>query len=57
MQEWVEKGQAPKQLVASAAANHPLFPNRSRPLCPYPSYAKYNGVGNSEQAQSFSCEK
>src|SRR5262249_18389809 len=30
--EWVEKGHAPRQIVATGAT----FPGRSRPLCPYP---------------------
>ena len=27
----------------------------SRPLCPYPQYAKYNGTGDPDAAASFSC--
>jgi feruloyl esterase len=50
--EWVEQGQAPAQVVATGQA----FPGRSRPLCPYPQHAQYNGSGNSELAASFSCK-
>jgi hypothetical protein len=32
-----------------------VFPGRSRPLCPYPQYAHYDGRGNPEDAASFSC--
>ncbi len=49
--EWVEAGQAPAQVVATGRA----FPGRSRPLCPYPQHAQYNGSGNSELAENFSC--
>lgn len=62
---WVEKGQAPQAIVASArgaASNlpNPEIPanwasNRTRLLCPYPAVAKYNGSGSTEDASSFSC--
>jgi feruloyl esterase len=48
---WVEQGQAPAQVIATGAA----FPGRSRPLCPYPQHAQYNGHGDSEAAVNFSC--
>ncbi len=53
MQEWVEEGKAPASIVASGTA----FPGRTRPLCPYPLIAKYNGNGNPEDAASFNCQK
>lgn len=55
MVDWVERGRAPDRLLAAAATNHPLFPGRTRPLCPYPSYARYNGSGSVEDAANFSC--
>ena len=55
MVDWVERGQAPDRLLAAASATHPLFPSRKRPLCPYPKYARYNGSGSIEAAESFSC--
>lgn len=55
MVDWVERGQAPERLFAAASATHPLFPGRTRPLCPYPQYARYNGSGSVESAASFSC--
>lgn len=51
--EWVEKGVAPDRLEAKAGAMSP-WPGRTRPLCAYPSYAKYDG-GDPESAESFSC--
>lgn len=48
---WAEKGRAPKRLVATGAA----FPERSRPLCPYPAEAHYRGRGDGERAGSFRC--
>jgi hypothetical protein len=49
--DWVENGVAPQRIVASG----PAFPGRTRPLCPYPSYARYQGAGDVEDAASFSC--
>jgi feruloyl esterase len=51
--EWVEKGIAPKQIMASQSRAGKVL--RTRPLCPYPEVAKYNGTGNPDDAQSFSC--
>lgn len=48
---WVEQQQAPEQIRVTGAA----FPKRSRPLCPYPSYAHYTGKGDSEVADNFVC--
>jgi len=50
--DWVEKGQAPQRIVASGTT---VFPGRTRPLCPYPQYAHYNGSGDPEKAENFSC--
>ncbi len=63
---WVEKGQAPDRVLASArgagnagGANTDLpatwSPTRTRPLCPHPLAARYNGSGDMESAASFSC--
>jgi hypothetical protein len=64
---WVEQGQAPDRLVATARgagnaggvnADVPASwaANRTRPLCPYPLVARYNGSGDVESAASFSCK-
>lgn len=49
--DWVENGVAPEEVVATGAA----YPDRSRPLCPYPSYAAYSGEGDEEDAANFEC--
>lgn len=54
MVEWVEQGRAPDHLTAAAGPGSP-WPGRARPLCPYPSYARYDGKGNKEAAESFQC--
>jgi hypothetical protein len=54
---WVEKGAAPDSLVASAA--NPGYFNvssRSRPLCPYPKFARYTGSGDINDAANFYCQ-
>ena len=54
MEEWVEKGTAPKQIVASHRTSGVV--DKTRPLCPYPQVAKYNGSGNTNDAANFSCK-
>ncbi|HET7792423.1 MAG TPA: tannase/feruloyl esterase family alpha/beta hydrolase [Rhizobacter sp.] len=55
MVDWVEKGQAPDSILAGASATNAFFPNRTRPLCPYPKFARYSGTGSIESAASFVC--
>jgi len=52
---WVEKGQVPDQILATAVPGRP-WPGRTRPLCPYPKTARYAGSGNVEEAVSFRCK-
>ncbi|WP_066337941.1 tannase/feruloyl esterase family alpha/beta hydrolase [Azohydromonas lata] len=60
--KWVEQGQAPQAVVASARggvnADVPASwaADRTRPLCPYPQVARYKGSGSLEAAESFSCQ-
>jgi feruloyl esterase len=55
MVDWVEKGVAPDTIAAKALATNTDFPNRSRPLCPYPKFAKYKGTGSLEDTANFTC--
>lgn len=48
--QWVERGKAPDQIIASAA-------NRTRPLCAYPKVARYKGTGDPNVAASFTCAR
>jgi hypothetical protein len=50
IQQWVEKGQALDRVVASGRA----FPGKTRPLCPYPKVARFDG-GSQDKQESFSC--
>ncbi len=59
--DWVEDGTAPEAINASVRANNAELPadwskQRTRPLCPYPQQATYNGSGSVEDAASFSCK-
>jgi len=48
---WVEEDRAPQSVLATGKS----FPERSRPLCPYPQHAHYRGSGDPEAAGSFEC--
>jgi tannase/feruloyl esterase len=54
LEQWVEKGLPPKQLLASHATDGKV--DRTRPLCPEPLVARYAGTGSVDQAESFRCE-
>jgi hypothetical protein len=49
---WVEKGIAPDTLPASRTVQGTT---QTRPLCPYPAVAKWDGKGPVEAAASYSC--
>ncbi len=50
IQAWVEDGKAPDRITAKGAA----FPGTTRPLCPVPKVARYDG-GEASDERSFSC--
>lgn len=50
--DWVEQGTAPDSVTATGRA----FPGRSRPLCAFPTHARYKGRGDPEDAASFECQ-
>jgi poly(3-hydroxybutyrate) depolymerase len=52
---WVETKAAPERIIATAGPMTP-WPNRTRPLCQYPAYARYKGTGSIEDAQNFVCK-
>ena len=49
---WVEEGQAPERLVASKLARDGS-PTMTRPVCPYPQVAVYDGTGEPSNEASF----
>jgi hypothetical protein len=50
---WVEQGVAPQSIAASRLVDGKVV--RTRPLCPYPETAIYNGTGSIDEAASFTC--
>jgi len=53
LEQWVERGVAPDQIVATRAVNGVV--DRARPLCIYPKKAVYKGQGDTNEAANFVC--
>jgi feruloyl esterase len=53
MEQWAEQGKAPIHVIAAHQTGDTV--DRTRPLCPYPQVARYNGAGNSDDASNFTC--
>jgi hypothetical protein len=51
--DWVEKGKAPDVLLAARVVDKRVV--RTRPLCPYPQVARYQGHGSIDAAENFRC--
>jgi feruloyl esterase len=49
--DWVEKSQAPDRVIATGSA----APGESRPLCPFPAFARYTGQGDARDASNYEC--
>jgi len=54
LEQWVEHGKAPNQIVATHSTNGQQ--DRTRPLCPYPKVAQYKGTGDTNAAANFVCK-
>ncbi|WP_425839301.1 tannase/feruloyl esterase family alpha/beta hydrolase [Streptomyces fractus] len=53
VQRWSEEGRAPHNAVVSDTST--ATAGRTRPLCSYPEWPKYDGSGDPDQAGSFTC--
>lgn len=53
LEQWVEQGKAPDQVIASHSTGGRV--DRTRPLCPYPQVAVYKGTGSTDEAANFVC--
>jgi feruloyl esterase len=53
IERWVEKGEAPVRVIAAHSTAGKV--DRTRPLCPYPQVARYNGAGSIDEASNFTC--
>ena len=52
--KWVEQSKAPDRIEASRVRAGKT--DRTRPLCPYPQAAVYNGSGSTDESANFSCK-
>ncbi|KAF7919077.1 uncharacterized protein EAE98_009397 [Botrytis deweyae] len=52
---WVENGTAPDSIIATEF-NDDLTVAKQRPICAFPNQAKYDGTGNVDAPESWSCE-
>lgn len=57
LEDWVEKGTTPPDAVPQTLmdAKPPYAVQRSRPLCRYPKYPRYNGSGDPDKMESYTC--
>jgi feruloyl esterase len=53
LEQWVEKGKAPDQILVSRIGDGKT--ERTRPLCPYPQVATYKGTGSTDDSGNFLC--
>jgi feruloyl esterase len=47
------EGSAPNYIIATHLTNNTI--DRTRPLCPYPKIARWNGSASSDDAKNFTC--
>jgi feruloyl esterase len=57
LERWVEKGTAPDEFIGSHVDQKTNTATMTRPLCAYPKVAIYNGSGDPNNAESFTCSK
>ena len=57
LDQWVSKGIAPQAIVATKFENDDPKKAvvRTRPICPYPRVAKWDGKGSTDDHKSFTC--
>jgi feruloyl esterase len=58
LEDWVEHHKAPDRIIASHVTSGNV--DRTRPLCPYPQVARWNGNGGTDginYAENFNCVK
>jgi feruloyl esterase len=58
LERWVENSNAPAEIIAKKyipAGREEDAVVRTRPICPYPSIARYKGSGSTDQAANYTC--
>jgi feruloyl esterase len=53
LDQWVDGGVVPQRILARRVEGGQVV--RTRPLCPYPQQARYNGTGSIDDAANFTC--
>ena len=53
LEDWIERGIVPERVVGSRQVSGVV--DRTRPFCPYPQVAVYNGKGDTNDAANFTC--
>jgi feruloyl esterase len=53
IEQWIEQGKVPEKIIAAHQTAGKV--DRTRPLCPYPQVAHYNGTGSIDDASNFTC--
>ncbi len=53
IEQWVEQDKPPAQIIAAHHTGGQA--DRTRPLCPYPQIARYQGSGSIDDASNFTC--
>jgi feruloyl esterase len=57
LEKWRESGAAPAQIIATRNPGRGGQTEMTRPLCPFPQIAKYNGSGSTDDARNFTCAR
>jgi hypothetical protein len=52
--DWVENGHAPTSVLAAKSSGGVV--TQTRPLCPYPTFARWTGSGSTDDAANFTCK-
>ncbi len=58
LERWVEKGSAPGEIIAKKYQPTGIQKEGvagTRPICPYPTVARYKGAGSTDEADSYTC--
>jgi feruloyl esterase len=53
LEQWVEHGAAPQKIIAAHRTKG--VEDMTRPLCPYPQIAQWDGTGSTSAAANFTC--
>ncbi|HXR96015.1 MAG TPA: tannase/feruloyl esterase family alpha/beta hydrolase [Rhizomicrobium sp.] len=55
LDQWVTAKKAPNQFIGTHIDTQTKMADRTRPICPWPEMAKYNGSGDTNDSANFTC--